>query len=63
MLRWLRRLLLGRPHPRPGFRYECLSDGWWLCRICQRRVMDVQMGFHSANRKDSICQESSLPDA
>jgi hypothetical protein len=47
MLRWLRRLLLGHPHPRPGFRFECLSDGYWLCRICQRRVLDAQMGFHA----------------
>ena len=47
MFRWLRRLLLGRPHPRPGFRFECLSDGWWLCRICQRRVLDVQLGMHA----------------
>ena len=45
--RLLSRLILGRPHHRPGFRFECLSDGYWLCRICQSRVLDTQMGFHA----------------
>ena len=50
MLRWLRRLILGRPHPRPGFRYECLQDGRWLCLLCDRSVQDTQMGFHARTK-------------
>mgnify|MGYP001605064325 FL=1 len=47
MFKWLKRILRSRLHPRPGFRFECLSDGYWLCRICNQPVMDRQMGVHA----------------
>ena len=31
----------------PGFRFECLQDGRWLCLLCDRSVQDTQMGFHA----------------
>jgi len=45
--RWLRRLVGPKP---PGFRFECLQDGRWLCLLCDRSVQDTQMGFHAKTR-------------
>jgi len=45
---------LNRYRNNTGFRFECMEDGVWLCRLCNERVMDTQMGFHAAARHGFI---------
>ena len=47
---WLSTSLKRYKKAKPGFRFECLSDGYWLCRICNQPVMDTQMGFHARTK-------------
>ena len=44
---WLSTSMDNYRRKRPGFRFECLADGRWLCLLCNRSVQDTQMGFHA----------------
>ena len=50
LFEWLSTSLKRYRKPPPGFRFECLSDGRWLCLLCDRSVKDTQLGFHARAR-------------
>ena len=47
---WLSTSLNRYRRKSPGFRFECLQDGRWLCLLCDRSVQDTQMGFHARTK-------------